>query len=125
MVKVKFKDGLNRSYYDTETDTIFLRTNFKHNKEFVKVLQHEITHALLKKTWLNILYEFRTVFMAIILITITTVWGYYSDVATFRNALGNCIKLLPFNQYGIMQNYTNLNLSGFFIQNASFNNSRP
>ena len=55
--KIKFGTGPNKADYDWNTDTIYLRQNYKNFKEFITTIYHEIDHAKDRKKYGAKTYE--------------------------------------------------------------------
>ena len=55
--KIKFGMGPNKADYDWNTDTIYLRQNYKNYKEFITTIYHEIDHAKDRKKYGAKTYE--------------------------------------------------------------------
>jgi len=106
-------EDIKRSYYDTKTDIVHLRRNYKGEKELQKLLRHEVKHVIISKTsgrlknFFNLLWETDLIHYAIVAVLLYIF--YFSD-------LHRCYKLIndfnaifnPFGYMNISHNLTDL-----------------
>jgi hypothetical protein len=103
MVKVIFED-IERSYYDNSKKELHLRRNLLTNSKeyedkFAKILEHEIAHIVLQKTWLNILYEYKSIIEWIIFLTAIGLFLFFMQKYLIYQQLLTCIKILNSSSY--------------------------
>jgi len=121
MTKFKFIDA-KRSYYDDIKDTVYIRKNYKNERQLQKILKHEIAHVIITKTvknkalgrFINILYDFHENILYY-------GFGFLIVFLIYNSDLSNCIKATKILQ-GMTPNFTIFNNT---LSNISFNLTLP
>jgi hypothetical protein len=88
-----FFEKIERSYYDNSKNEIHLREELIGNpKELKEVLEHELTHFELKKTWKNIFFEYNDMFKGILFLILLFLFTFFMQKWIVYQQLLECAK---------------------------------